>query len=71
MALTRAMDTHDVGRDRGGTAAALARVTARTLVAGIDSDRLYPLAQQEALAGGSRRRVPSGCCSLCMATTGS
>jgi homoserine O-acetyltransferase len=48
--LTSAMDTHDVGRDRGGIAAALSRVTARTLVAGIDSDRLYPLHQQQQLA---------------------
>jgi len=52
VALTRAMNTHDVGRGRGGTAAALRRITARTLVAGIDSDRLYPLAQQEELAAG-------------------
>ncbi|MDO9380984.1 MAG: homoserine O-acetyltransferase [Nocardioidaceae bacterium] len=48
--LTRAMDTHDVGRGRGGVDAALARITARTVVAGIDSDRLYPLAQQEQIA---------------------
>ncbi|MFT4187841.1 MAG: homoserine O-acetyltransferase [Aeromicrobium sp.] len=50
--LTRAMDSHDVGRERGGVVAALARVTARTVVAGIDSDRLYPLAQQQELADG-------------------
>lgn len=48
--LTSAMDTHDVGRDRGGVAAALGRVTARTVVAGISSDRLYPLHQQQELA---------------------
>ncbi|MGV9339875.1 homoserine O-acetyltransferase MetX [Streptomyces sp. NPDC003688] len=48
--LTEAMNAHDVGRGRGGTRAALARVTAPTLVAGVDSDRLYPLAQQERLA---------------------
>ena len=41
--LTEAMNTHDVGRARGGTAAALARVTACTAVAAIDSDRLYPV----------------------------
>jgi homoserine O-acetyltransferase len=33
-------------------AGGLARVTARTLVAGISSDRLYPVAQQEELAAG-------------------
>ncbi|MEV7284788.1 homoserine O-acetyltransferase [Streptomyces sp. NPDC093252] len=48
--LTEAMNAHDVGRGRGGTRAALGRVTARTLVAGVDSDRLYPLAQQSELA---------------------
>ncbi|WP_176968689.1 homoserine O-acetyltransferase MetX [Amycolatopsis xylanica] len=50
--LTESMNAHDVGRDRGGVAAALSRVTARTIVAGVDSDRLYPLAQSRALAEG-------------------
>ncbi|MFF3984549.1 homoserine O-acetyltransferase [Streptomyces sp. NPDC001797] len=50
LVLSEAMNAHDVGRDRGGVRAALGRVTARTLVAGVDSDRLYPLAQQAELA---------------------
>jgi len=50
--LSAAMNSHDVGRDRGGIAAALSRITARTIVAGIDSDRLYPLHQQRELADG-------------------
>ncbi|MEU6060380.1 homoserine O-acetyltransferase [Streptomyces sp. NPDC047097] len=50
--LTEAMNGHDIGRGRGGTRAALRRVTARTLVAGIDSDRLYPPSQQAELAAG-------------------
>lgn len=50
--LTEAMNGHDIGRGRGGTTAALRRVGARTLVAGVDSDRLYPLAQQRRLAAG-------------------
>lgn len=50
--LTEAMNSHDVGRGRGGTRAALRRVTARTLVAGVDSDRLYPPSQQAELAAG-------------------
>jgi homoserine O-acetyltransferase/O-succinyltransferase len=50
--LTEMMNAHDVGRDRGGVAAGLARVTARTLIAGVSSDRLYPLEQQHELAGG-------------------
>ncbi|MGW8361922.1 homoserine O-acetyltransferase MetX [Streptomyces wedmorensis] len=48
--LSEAMNSHDVGRGRGGTRAALSRVTAPTLVAGVDTDRLYPLAQQAELA---------------------
>lgn len=41
--LTEAMNSHDVGRGRGGTAAALHRVTARTSVVAVESDRLYPV----------------------------
>jgi homoserine O-acetyltransferase len=48
--LTEAMNQHDVGRGRGGVATALAAITARVLVAGIDSDRLYPLRLQQELA---------------------
>ena len=48
--LTSAMDSHDVARGRGDLAATLGRITARTVVAGIDSDRLYPLHQQQQLA---------------------
>jgi homoserine O-acetyltransferase len=42
LVLSRAMDHHDVGRDRGGAERALSRVLARSTVAAIDSDRLYP-----------------------------
>ena len=50
LVLSRAMDHHDVGRGRGGAAAALGRVRAAATVVGIDSDRLYPLEEQEHLA---------------------
>lgn len=50
--LVNAMSSHDVGRGRGGVADALRSVTARTLVLGIDSDRLFPVATQHALAAG-------------------
>jgi len=50
--LTETMNSWDVGRGRGGVAAALARVTARALVAGVDSDRLYPLELQQQVADG-------------------
>jgi homoserine O-acetyltransferase len=48
--LSEAMNHHDVGRGRGGLAAALGRVRCRVSVAGIDSDRLYPLRLQRELA---------------------
>jgi homoserine O-acetyltransferase len=51
--LAEAMNSHDVGRGRGGVEAALSRVTARTVVGGVTTDRLYPLAQQRELAAGS------------------
>ena len=50
VALTHAMDSHDVGAGRGGIAAALARITARTLVIGVTTDRLFPLEDQDAIA---------------------
>lgn len=42
LVLTQAMNSHDVGRDRGGVGAALATVRSRVVVAGVDSDRCYP-----------------------------
>ncbi|UNX56490.1 homoserine O-acetyltransferase [Georgenia sp. TF02-10] len=48
--LTRAMITHDVGRDRGGVEAALAQVRARTLVLAVDSDRLFLPSESERIA---------------------
>jgi len=48
--LSEAMNHHDVGRGRGGVAAALRRITADVSLAGISSDRLYPLRLQRELA---------------------
>ena len=42
LTLAQSMSTHDVGRGRDGAAAALGRVSARTLVVAIDYDRLFP-----------------------------
>ena len=50
VALTEAMNTHDVGRGRGGLAAALGSVRVPVVVAGIDSDRLYPWRLQQEMA---------------------
>jgi homoserine O-acetyltransferase len=46
LVLNKAMDLHDVGRGRGGIAAALARVTCPSLVVSVDSDMLYTPRQQ-------------------------
>ena len=48
--LTDALSTHDVGRGRGGVAAALRGVAIPVIVGGITSDRLYPLRLQRELA---------------------
>jgi homoserine O-acetyltransferase len=45
--LTEAMNGHDVGRGRGGVAAALAGVTVPVSVVSIDTDRLFPIRLQE------------------------
>jgi homoserine O-acetyltransferase len=47
--LTYAMDSHDVGRGRGGIAPALSRITAPATVVGITSDVLYPTHLQRQL----------------------
>jgi homoserine O-acetyltransferase/O-succinyltransferase len=48
--LSEAMNHHDVGRGRGGVAAALATVRADTTVVSISSDRLYLPASQAEIA---------------------
>ncbi|DBA05310.1 TPA: hypothetical protein N0F65_007472 [Lagenidium giganteum] len=55
VALTHLMDTHDVGRDRGGIEHALSTLTQPSLVVGVDSDVLYPISEQEELA----RQLPN------------
>ncbi|GAA2040342.1 homoserine O-acetyltransferase [Agromyces tropicus] len=57
LVLTEAMNSHDVGRGRGGVAAALDRIEATTLVLGIDSDRYFPLDGQREIASALRRTV--------------
>jgi homoserine O-acetyltransferase len=48
--LTEALNSHDVGRGRGGVAAALRGCQVPVVVGGITSDRLYPLRLQQELA---------------------
>ncbi|MDA8020424.1 MAG: homoserine O-acetyltransferase [Thermoanaerobaculia bacterium] len=49
--LTRTMDSHDVGRGRGGVLEALRDFRGPALVVSVNSDVLYPPAEQEELAG--------------------
>lgn len=50
LVLVDAMNSHDIGRDRDGVAAALQRATSLGLVLGIDSDRLFPVPGQQVIA---------------------
>ncbi len=54
--LVNAMSSHDVARGRESAQAALARISARSLVLGIDSDRLFPVEEQRFLA----EHIPNG-----------
>src|SRR5690606_26236419 len=47
--LTQAMDTHDIARGRGEYHDVLARIAQPALVIGIDTDVLYPPAEQREL----------------------
>lgn len=55
LTLVEAMNSHDVGRGRGGVETALQSVTAKTLVLGIDTDRLFPVEGQHRIA----RSIPN------------
>ncbi len=50
LTLIDAMDSHDLGRNRGPREAIARRITQPALVVGITSDVLYPLAEVKALA---------------------
>ena len=50
VALTESMNTHDIGRDRGGVESALRRITADLTVVVVDSDRLFTPAEGERIA---------------------
>ncbi|MDY5840369.1 MAG: homoserine O-acetyltransferase [Corynebacterium camporealensis] len=50
VAMTEALNRHDIGRDRGGLNKALASSQVPTMVVGVDTDILYPYHQQEHLS---------------------
>lgn len=55
LTLTKAIDSHNVGRGRGSVAEALATIGAKTLVVGIDNDILFPTDDQKEIA----RHIPN------------
>ncbi len=48
--LSKAMDSHHVGRGRGGIPHALSMIKAKTAVIGINTDVLFPIGEQKLLA---------------------
>jgi homoserine O-acetyltransferase len=54
--LSKSMDAHDVGRDRGDVLDALKNIQAQTLVISIKTDLLFPVKDQEFLA----EHIPGG-----------
>lgn len=50
MCLLNALDSHNVGRGRGGVRKALAAIQAKALVIGITGDGLFPVQEQKTLA---------------------
>jgi homoserine O-acetyltransferase len=55
LVLTEAMNSHDIGRGRGGVSAALARVSAKVVAVAVDSDRLYLRWESEQIVQGVAR----------------
>jgi homoserine O-acetyltransferase len=54
--LSKAMDSHNVGRGRESIQKALAQIKSKTVVIGINSDNLFPLIEQEFIA----ENIPDG-----------
>lgn len=58
VALTEALMSHDVGRNRGGQAAAVAKITATPFIVAVNSDRLYFPEQSYQLAADFGPHTP-------------
>lgn len=50
--LSKAMDTHNLGRDRGSVREALSSIQAGAMIIGIHSDLLFPIREQAVIAKG-------------------
>ena len=48
--LSKIMDSHDIGRDRGGIETALQRIKTKSLIIGVNSDLIFPIEEQKLLA---------------------
>ena len=57
--ISKAMDSQNVGRGRGGVEKALLRIKAKSLFLGIDNDILFPSVEQKFLADKVRGAVYS------------
>jgi homoserine O-acetyltransferase/O-succinyltransferase len=61
--LSKGMDSHNLGRGRGGAINALQSITAKTLLIGIETDLLFPVSEQVYLAqhitGSAYREISS------------
>ncbi|MDM1293050.1 homoserine O-acetyltransferase [Sphingobacterium sp. N143] len=55
--LTKAMDSHNLGRGRASITAALASISCPTLVLGVDTDLLFPPEEQQFIA----QHIPNAC----------
>ena len=58
IALTEAMNSHDIGRDRGGVVEALATIEIPIVVVAIDTDRLFPPRLQEEIVEFTPTALP-------------
>ena len=58
IALSEAMNSHDIGRDRGGVVEALATIKIPVLVVSIDTDRLFPPRLQEEIVEFTPTALP-------------
>jgi homoserine O-acetyltransferase/O-succinyltransferase len=48
--LSKAMDSHNIGRGRGSVENALKSITIKTIIIGISSDQLCPVTEQKYMA---------------------
>ena len=57
------MDSHNIGRNRGGVAKALSLIKAQVLTVGINSDLLFPVSESQLIAqnvnGGKYEEINS------------